>query len=171
MKLIKIIRESIKKNPSAGMQYTDIAGPIGVTFESDGDLPEFIKDGVDVKVRDAFIDGDRVISVKGVVVNSDNAFLERFLKTPGIKWKAERDIQTFHHLPEPDYLYEYETPFLTCDNCKADVHVKDIEDNKEYDYDEGYSFDVCPVCRAAESFAEIEYERIYDVVKELSHDR
>ncbi|MFT3750945.1 MAG: hypothetical protein QM768_21710 [Agriterribacter sp.] len=157
MKLIKIIRSSIRKNPNGGSTRSIVPGCKTIRFRLEGQLPEHILSDDYIIVTCQSSD-----FTEGYLINEDK--IPEMLKLKNCEIEVDNNHKVIRHLPEPAYLYEYENPILKCDNCKGDVHLKDIE----YDYDsEGNPFTMCPGCHTLSSFEEVEFERIEEVIKEL----
>jgi hypothetical protein len=160
MPLIRIDRSSIKKNPDAGNEFTTIAHPAEATFEYEGEWPAEIKDGQDVYITEYCLPhygGD-------IIPPIDKIKLKRLFEL-GFKVNLSREVQTFQHLPAPDYLYQYENPLVTCSECQHTFPVNEIETE---DYD-GIYFNQCPHCSAVDSFGEIVYEKIEDALKDVTN--
>lgn len=159
--LIKIVRESIIKNPTAGKTRTAVFGPRDITFSIAGKLPNFLKEHEDVIITKIYGSVEDPSRTEGYLLNESKQKLFSSLKTP---WTIDVDnnVQFIDHMPEPNYLYQYEDPELKCLDCGKSCKVSEIETNS----DSEYNLEQCPNCKAIESFEEYRYENINDVLKE-----
>jgi hypothetical protein len=157
--LIKIKRDSIKKNPNAGNTVTRVQGLKSVSFIIESyDIPDLPAEFI---VTD-WVKNGKLIKASGVIngpITSEQ--FAKWVNIEGIRLTVENGINTIHHMPEPDYLYEYEETYLKCKHCKNKINVEDIET----DYD--IVTLTCPECGAYDSFPKYKYEKIEDVIKSM----
>lgn len=158
--LLKIDRHSIRRNPEAGQ--TEALVPLGMvaTFSIDGELPDFLIEGKNCRIT-----GWRLGGYEGRIYEADTIdnILKNGLAARFTSFSVEERFTEVKHFRTPDFLFEYENPTLACNNCRSDVHVKDIR--FYYDSDE-IEHSTCPVCSAVSSFEDIHYENIHDAIKD-----
>jgi hypothetical protein len=160
--LIKIKRDSIKKNPNAGRDSVQIPMPWQVTFETNmtkDELPEWLQGnitewsiGTDHSLTKGWLGvvDDRVMEYAYSVIKDGNRF----------SIEAKRDIQTIRSItPEPKYNYKYKNTKVKCNHCQQMIPVNDIKK----DVYEGI-FDVCPKCGDGDTF-DYKYEQIEDAIR------
>lgn len=158
MTFIKINRDSIRKNPNAGRTRTYVQGRSTISFRIEGEVPKELNEGEDFYTTTWSTD-----FVEGVLINEEAVNTLRTLQNCTIE--ISREGYYLDHLPEADYLYEYENQVLVCENCHSEVPLNNVED--EYTY-EGSHYLICPVCKGADTFGRLEYEEIKDAVKQLN---
>lgn len=165
MDLVKIDRNSIKKNPNAGNTQTRIALGSECTLQIKNHLiPGFLVDGE----NDCFLQKWNDVESIFKIYNRD--IVDKLVEL-GIKNKYSKELfyiniehknQVFNHFPESKYFYYYENTLVECDNCHQKIAIKNVIE--EYG-DEGEHYFQCPICKEIDTF-EIEYEKIEDVIKE-----
>jgi hypothetical protein len=164
MVLVKIDRRTIKENPNAGRTDYHISGPTEITVTYNGEMPE--KWSKLFMVTEKSIDSGQIVTVwtgVGLVTPNDIKKLQRDNNT--INVNTRRDYQTvYSRTPEPDYLYKYTNPFITCSRCLKYVRFKSII--QEYIEDLGH-FDECPYCHENNTF-DYQLEKIEDAIKETA---
>ena len=158
--LIKILPDSIRRNPNAGRSTINVPSNLNCTFTIKGKVPDKWIEG-----EDYIIDEESNTEIKGTLLRP-KAF-DEFIQLPNISITKSMELQTIHTHPEPSYFYLYENPKLECDNCKAKVHLSQIE----IDYvDDGegseYRCEFCPVCKACNTFPEVQYQNLSDALKD-----
>lgn len=158
MKIIKIIRGSIKINPNAGR--TEIHEPAGreVSFRLDGasTLPELVEgqDYFKTEWGTNFISGVLIKPEKYNVLNA----------IPDITITVRQDWRTFRLMtPEPKYHYKYEDAIVKCLNCCNNSFLSEIIEDKIVGEDHEFPVQVCRSCGATDSFEPYEYEKIDNV--------
>lgn len=168
MKLVKIKRSSIKKNPDAFRTYYDIPSQWEITGRYIGDkLPKWI-DSVSVITSHSMpMIGEQEYEFQ-VVKPVTKKFFDRIEKASGkerLFIEMKRDIQRMESMfPEPAYKYEYTNPLIECNGCHNNVRLKNIQTDYIFDSDgEEYNTDKCPKCGELNSF-DYQYEKINDVV-------
>lgn len=161
--IIKIDRSSVTKNPNAGSTSFVVMGAQEITFSFKGDFPDYLTDGENCFVKTA------VHSPLGDSYEcylNDHSLLEKLLADVKMSVNINKNNQVIHHLPEPKYLFKYEQKNVQCSECKQMVPynliVRDSFDDDEWNY-----HSLCPKCNKYDTFPEIEYESIDDVLKEL----
>jgi hypothetical protein len=168
MILIKIDRDSIKRNPRAGATFSWFHGARSVTFEINGGgrIPVDLIDKVIITEWLGFGLPEMAVALRGHIINPDDALL--FIAIPGISITVDNGLEKVSHLPQPEWLFEYENTGIRCDSCGSVVKVEDIESDSFYDGDDDNFIDqICPVCKAQDSFGDIEYESISEAVKDV----
>lgn len=148
--LIKIDKESIKKNPTAGNDKIFIHGPLEISFEIKGKFPEYL-----LIEKNIYLTHWNENYWKGYLI--DHSLLDKLLLENNCTIECKKDIQVHRHLPEPQYLYKYEKTYLKCSNCSESILHSDID--IDYDYD-GYKYETCPKCQYVNTFQERKYESI-----------
>jgi hypothetical protein len=168
MVLVKIIRESIKKNPDAGKTYTRLHIGNETSFEVKGKVPELLMNEEVAIITEWEEKEDGVYNAKGFIEDPDSVqeilstLQKESSKDYSVSINTKSNYQEIPHNPLPKYLYKYENPEIECSECKSKVFYSDIE----RDCDDEYGcYDVCPVCQAHDSF-DFDLENINDV-KEL----
>ncbi len=154
--LIKINRDTIKKNPNAGNTMSRVVGAKRIGFTIKGDLPNYLIEDENFYIISQDNYGTKECSL------IDFSLLDKLLELKNISVTNKTDVQTFHHAPEKRWLFEYENPSLKCDSCDHYILLSDIK--TEWDDEGEYEYDVCPQCNTINPFEPIEYENINDVV-------
>ena len=81
---------------------------------------------------------------------------------PDGKGGGTRSVQMMQQMtPDPNYLFEREYCEVTCMHCNTKFSHKDLEEHKEWDYEEDGCYwvdNVCPNCKEADC-CELEYEQ------------
>lgn len=165
MVVIKIDRSSIKKNPNAGKQFTNVQGMREVKFSCYLTVSEFEKlnntRGVIISEYRDSPNSDK-LNVSGYL--DDIEFASLLPDTHEIEAKIH--VEKVYHLPLPNWLYKHEDTKIICDECGSLVLYRNIE--KDYD-DDGVDFDVCPICKNVNTF-EYEFETIDEALKTASNE-
>lgn len=155
---VKIVKDSIRKNPRAGATETHVSRGVDVSFEIEGlsTLPDFLTDEKIAVISSQTLDlgTNTVRRIGGYLL--DHSKIDELLKI-GASITSRNNIETYRHSPEPSYIYTYENPEVECSNCHSKVHVNDIESDYE---DDEYYYEECPVCHSRNTFPELEYETI-----------
>lgn len=163
--LVRIVRESVKKNPDAGktvwripMRQTTTGRSVMLLQNAEGavyglELVEYIE-----------TETDRVPTV----VRPICCPLVDLSFTSSCRMVTQ-EFQEIHDHPAGKWLYSYEDPEVVCTEC-GHKHLLSELDNEYEEYgDESYFVpNICPVCRMPNS-AEggITYEQLADVLTEL----
>lgn len=159
---IKIKRDSIKKNPNAGNTSSIIQGLKEAKFKIESySIPDIIKN--EPFFITEFTEENGVLTSASGVINgpiTPDQFSEWML-IQGISITISNNTRVIHHMPEPDYLFEYEDTEVKCRHCKNMVDVDSIEQD-EFG---GDLLNICPICGHENTFPEYKYEKIGDVVK------
>lgn len=160
MILIKIKRDSIKKNPNAGRDNITVYGPREVSFKCEGPLPTYLKEGINCFITQQSIGKSEWY--EGVLIEKDNDIIDSLLKEKesNITVNVTRFVDTSYRPAEPAYLFEYEDPLLKCCNCNQEVAASEIRKDCNYDG----CWDECPKCEGMNTFEDIEYEHIDDAI-------
>lgn len=154
MKIIKIDKSTIRKNPNAGNTVTYMDGLKECSFEINGDIPEFINHPP-FFIQEWVEENNKLISVSGLV---NGPMEQRFLdEAPNLKINIHQEPIKVEHHPEPDYFFDYEETYLKCNNCKNKVEVDDIE--ADWVSDE-YEIKICPKCGSENSFPEYRFQKL-----------
>lgn len=165
--LIRIDRSTFKRNPSAGNTtstfatgLTDMRG----TYEDESGHYELVGSNFRLLVVEAHYTGPSKFTV-------GQEYEPSAFDPSRLSIETTRDVQTVHHRPEPDWLYEYEPTHVTCNECGATFPHHELTSDCQWTGDEEIcSFTVCPKCDAWEC-CEVEYESPDDVARELAlHD-
>lgn len=151
--LVKIQRDSIRKNPNAGRTSFVVHGPSEIRFKYQGNNPELLKNCTIISEHSS---GE----VEGYIDNPDD--IKELANIPGMKIEVKNNFTRHEHLPEPQYLYEYEDPKIKCSQCKEDIYISKIHTDYD-DWDNEYT--ECPNCKGVNTFPEIQYEHIQDALK------
>lgn len=147
---VKIIRSSIKKNPRAGEEFSQVPTNVEVSFSYDGAPPKGLdnEEGVFItEFNDNYTAG--ILLHDGLI-----PIVEKYGIT---NVKVVYGKEQIYHQPLPDYLYEYENPEVTCKNCHNSIKVAEIERGAD---DDGYGYTACPICKTIDTFEDIQYEDI-----------
>ena len=158
MKIIRIDRETIKKNPNAGSTQSHMQGLREVTFKIESDnIPEWFH-------KDPFYPTEWEIGkMKGLISGAiTDEMIEKFKGVKGLSVDIKCNPITIEHTPAPDYFYDYEQTTLKCKHCKNKIAVDEIE--CDWILDE-YEVEICPICKQENTFPKYKYERIEDVLK------
>lgn len=165
---VKIIRDTIIENPSAGRTSTQVAGnwegSFKVSSQDNFALSLFIKK---FEVMPGIIFTSYSNTFAEGIAELPAALLElnyKASKEPGIilEIKQNTNWQTVQHLALPKYLYDYENPPVICQNCGHAVYLFELD--KQTD-DDGNRFSTCPKCKGIDTYEQIYFEDINEVVK------
>ena len=169
MTIIKIIRETVKVNPNRGKTQTVVRGSTRTEFKITGrlSLPEGFSDSDFIFISEIGHDPDYIC---GGIIHPDyiqelqDACVEQSVD---FSYTSNFDHEVLYHSPLPKWLFKYENPKIICEECHQNVSINDVN----YDYtDDGVKYTVCPKCQEIDTFEEIRYEDINDVVKELGYE-
>lgn len=164
MTLVKINRSTFRKNPTAGNMTSTF--DTGLTesrgyYEDDNGKYELVAVSAD-RLLVTHMEYTGMPTFNGGAEYPLSAFdLSR------LKIETTRHVQTVHHMPEPDWLFDYEPTLVTCNECGATfAHSELTSDTHWSEGDESCSFSVCPKCGEWEC-CDVEYEDPNGVAKEL----
>jgi hypothetical protein len=174
MKVIRIDRKSISKNPTAGATETTIQGAITAKFSIEANNipswiyePPFIPTASYIPIYNESKGGILDGKVEGYINSPiDEELIDKCTKI-GMDINIERELKTFQHRPEPEYLYDYVETYLKCKYCKNLVEVEDIEEDYYITDEDDIRVETCPICKHDNTFPERRYEKIEDVLKTL----
>ena len=166
--IIKIDRESIRRNPDAGrtewmvpaLTWVEVFTPNG-EYRSVGKVEiEAMPDG-SATVRGEFI--------QTRAFNSRLIFGEQKLEfsTSDNRIVGHQEYEEFRNMsPAPKWLYSYIPTQVKCDKCGAEFPDIELESDSCDDAEGNYTpiNNICPKCGKYDC-CEIEYERIEDVVQ------
>ena len=160
METIKILRSSIKKNPNAGSTVTYIKGLKTATFEIKGNIPDLVKE-VPFFITEYQIEADSMIFARGSINGPiEPETLALWIKNiPNLNINIDQGINRIEHMPEPNYLFEYETKELECEECGTFSNILHIS------MEDGLP--ECPSCFRWGTFPEYEYEGIDEALKDV----
>jgi hypothetical protein len=163
--LIKIKRDSIKKNPNAGRDTYHVPmrwkGEFETNVPREG-LPAYFKNHISswsCSPNESIYSGELFEQPPEDMI----AYIQDVI-AKGFKFevKFNREIQTIYsNTPEPEYRYQYENTPVECNNCHTMVPVEDIEEDEF----EETLMKICPKCNFWNTF-DFEYEKIEEVIKE-----
>ena len=157
--LIKIDKDSIRKNPNAGQTMTITEGPqrpIMFIYQG-GPVPEFF-DNEDVRIYSNTVRvNSRVVEITGYLYNH-NMLNELIEATKGgtLQYSINENSQTLYHNPLPEYYFDYIPTQIICSNCKESFDYSELLSDS---IDENYSNEICPKCNYW-GCCEIEYEKL-----------
>src|SRR5688572_5847307 len=121
MKVIKIKKSSIKKNPNAGETQTFIPQAWDTTVEYKGELPKFL-DGLVHVISEMRVSNEEPEYELRFIEPPIKAMVDKLIKTKRACVNQTRDFHVIESMfPEPEYNYEYHNPLLTCSNCNSKV--------------------------------------------------
>jgi phage FluMu protein Com len=159
MKLIKIIRSSIKENINAGNTTTLLPGRTEITCTYQGDFHYSICEDLVIESEEYDKEGNLLLTEFRFIGNPEKSeILKELSKDPKCSINIDRDMQMLQHMPEPKYHYKYENPLIKCDECNKKVRLSEII----MEYDEGV-YHQCPNCKEINTFA-YKHEDINDVI-------
>lgn len=152
--LVKIDRESIKKNSNAGQRSFTTIGYPEIRFKA-VNLPKELPN--DMLVSSIELINDKY-HYEGIITSPQ---WEERQKSFNLEIEINRNFQRFYHEPIPPYNYSYENIDLKCNNCKSKIKLFDlISDMVDEDGNEYYSDEVCPICRTFNCLdMKLEYEK------------
>ncbi len=170
--MIKIDRSSVKKNPKYGHSVKSYVQR-EASFSCKGSLPNFMIDGENVHVITETFQQGKGKEFTGVIVDPENAieWMQQLTKDD-IK-KHELSISINNNISVIDGIlfgkwnYAYEPKKVKCSSCKKSIIFDEIEEEWDSDGEDDYKYTVCPNCHATNSFPELEFEKIEDVVAEM----
>jgi hypothetical protein len=165
--IVRIKLLSIEKNPNAGSTVTYVHGLKEVIFTIDcKKIPKAIK-APPFYITQTYSESLNKVNRISGVINGPFTYkqLKKWCKElNGLTINVKQDINRIHHLPEPDYLFEYEKTYLRCGHCKNLIEVEDIESDNMFDM----VIQLCPKCDHIDTFPEYVYEDIKDALKKLT---
>lgn len=162
MKIIRIDRSTIKKNPNAGNTQTVIEGSKEVLFSVESyDIPDIVRK--EPFIITSFIEENGKLTNCSGVINGPLTpeQLSEWLTIKGFTVTIRNNTEVINHMPEPEYLYEYEDKEIKCKKCKNMINIDDIE----HDEFEDTPVKICPICQHFDTFPEYRYEKISEVIK------
>ncbi len=140
---ILINLSSIKRNPNAGSTRSYASGPVNITFEYEGEVPDYLIDGENF-FMESWTEGPEGKRFTGVL--KDHSLQDKLIadKNGSVTVNSERNV--IHHMPEPSHHFNYEDTNVQCGQCEATFDFNKLEsDENELG---GYSATVCPECEA-----------------------
>lgn len=153
--LIKIDRKSVKRNPNAGRTQTMVAGVVNTTL----DVTFFIPMPEEIKKHVRVISYSHTFPVHSFVSRHQyqcvidpkediQALITEIQKyTKDFNIIQNRPVQILDHDPEPEFLYDMETPDATCENCHETFSCTLLKSDGSSDPDDySYSDEICPKC-------------------------
>ena len=157
--VIKIDRNSIRRNPNAGNTTTYMMGLWEASFEIKGEIPDIIKKPP-FYIKNWEEQNGIMIFAQGVI----NGPIDKSLidSIPNLVVQMNRDVTKLEHSPESYYLWDYKKTYLKCKHCEHKVEVEEIEE----DYIDDILIEICPFCGGQNTFPEHAYESIDNVIKE-----
>lgn len=181
--LIRIDRNTIKRNPNAGSTQTLIPG--NATFKFTFDVPFYeteidfdnlnntkglpydeFKLGVNCNLVSVSVDNDIATLVIAATSNELPDLVSNGFRPKGVSLSMDRNVTVCDHSPEPDYFYEYEPAMIECMHCGHEFNHNELSSDSFLvgdDFDEIFVQDICPNCNAGDC-CEYEYEKIEDVL-------
>jgi hypothetical protein len=157
MIIVKIDRDTIKKNPNAGNTRTYLQGQKEASFKIESDnIPEWLykEPFFSTQWSEEELEG----TINGPITDE---MIEKIKTVKGLSINIKCEPIVIDHFPEPDYFYNYEQTTIKCNHCKNKIDVDEIEE----DWEDDYCMQVCPVCEYFNTFPEYKYEKIEDVIK------
>lgn len=165
--LILIDRLSIKKNPNSGSMETRVPVLRECSFEYHAKvIPEWLKTQP-VEVISTYTNNDGIVATtihELVCIGDFDALFAKMveMKDPAVKKYVDNiNYTTIRHAPERKWNYKYENTSVTCGECN-----NKIPHNELLETDDDFGADLCPKCRAVQSF-DYKYEDINEVVKQM----
>ena len=168
MKIIRIDRKSIRRNPNAGETQTIIQGRKEITFSCKDPIPLFVKH-LPFIITEWEEENGKMIKASGVIngpIETDG-MIALCNKAEHLQININNNIQVLNHMPEAEYLYEYQDASIKCKQCKNLIDVDGIEDDYIFDGEDEHHVELCPVCGAENSFPVYEYEKITNIPKSI----
>lgn len=156
MRIIKIKRNTIRKNPNYGLVHT-VTGKKDIYFQSSNPIPKDLMKYV--IITSSYSTTNNTYFCKGIIKDIDT--IEKFKKLKGFQYEIK--INHYHiKSMEEEYLYEYEPISLKCKCCHSIIKAEVID--SEYD-DNGSKVTVCPECNEYNTFEDFKFEDISDALK------
>jgi hypothetical protein len=159
--LIKILRDSVKFNSNFSQTVQKVPTISTATFEIIGEVPNIIKNDMNFLIsyyrHDGRFTSGHIINIEELAHNYPS----------NVKIDIKQNFININHSPIPKYSFEYDYMLeLICEECGTKHLFKDIEQNS---FDKYLSHDLyCPNCDEYDSFGEIDYEKLEDVLIELN---
>lgn len=163
---ILIDKRTIKLNPDAGKTSFIQKGPTTFSFEFFGELPEWLKDGIDgCAIASITCDSNRPPIIKGFFTHESKTF-KRIAATKGGSTQIRSAAERIDFLTAiPKYSYKYQNPLIKCLTCNKSTRLKDIKEG-EYETDDFFdTYLICNYCNEHDSFEPIEYQKIDEIKK------
>lgn len=155
--LIKIDRNSIKKNKNAGQTTSYIPGIETITFSGEclqEDIDRLEKEkGIHITTR--YLGESPFKKISGILDHGQLVYL----MPKGFTIDFSNNYETVNHLPISKYSYQHENTEIECNECKQLIQYDEIEKDSFRTEDDDIYFDVCPNCQAHDSF-DYEFEPI-----------
>lgn len=160
--LIKINRETFKRNPRAGENQSRSPDIFSVTVETKtGECWQSVG-MLNVNMQPAAITGEFALvesSGSGILVGT----VERRTFSPVTdRMQPHNAAVVYNHLPEPNWSYRYVDTKVKCDECGAEFSYTELV----YEDEEYHAVNACPKCGESDC-CELEFENPEAVAKEL----
>ena len=157
---IPIDRETIKKNPRAGMNKYPIPGNLEVTLHAENCTLQILEDDRIIPTEYVVGGSGRIETLTAIV--NDPSFTKDVQKYTS-KYRIEYHRELTHMetiMGEPDFFYKYKPVDVTCFACGATFPSDELQSDELYNGEgEDYSNTVCRKCGAFDC-CDVEYESI-----------
>lgn len=164
--LVKIDRDSIKRNPIAGktssIEY--VGSEMKFTF-SGKSIPKTIKDNWDMElIVNEIVETEEGLYLNGLIHSGNDHLLEQ-LRSEGVNVQVVHEHLPIKHEPLPDYIFKFEATQVQCVACDNRFKHTDLEEDLLVDgsYKQTLIKNICPFCKTSDC-CELEYENISDVI-------
>lgn len=149
--IIRIDRRTIKPNPDYGIPFIILEGRKTIDVFSPRELPKkvakyFALTGYTIGAEDEI--NEVSYALIGKMPKSVYNYLSSNSKN-GVTTNYQSSPRIVDNSHAPEYFFKYRNPRIPCSHCGELVKFNHIE--TEYT-DEGYSYEVCPICHEADSF-------------------
>ena len=160
--LIKIDRSSIKINKNAGQTQSYAPGIETISFSGECTQEEIdrLEKEKGVHVTTKYFGESKLKKISGILDYGELVYL----MPKGFTIDFSNNYEVINHLPIQKYSYQYENTSIECSECKNLIPRNEIESDSYYTEDDDIDYEICPICKAHDSF-EYEFEPIDDFVK------
>jgi len=199
MKLVKIDRSSIQKNPKYGKGPHDIheVGPVSIRLHMSfmTTAPHDVKSldalfaKFDVRLTNLQMEFPGGLPVPKTHIQAmartpegASEVIELFKRLPDVTLidhtvHIDRPLMSFYMIgQEPKWLYNHEDIRFECSGCGCKLKPEELTSDHSGDYDDemddsDWSHRVCPKCYKWDCCDNFDYEKIEDVIEEMGLDQ
>lgn len=162
--LVRIVRESVRRNPRAGTT-TYIPGRPTRLWTSTYLLQNALGDVFGLEIETCDESGSSRVTLNVQPVSQPTATLCDVSSS----FCITQNMFPLYEAPQT-WFFDYEDPEIYCQECGHCCRLSELDDEFTEDDDYGYSERryICPCCREADVVSGgVEYESLADVLKEL----
>ncbi len=139
MKIIKIDKGTIAKNPNAGSTQTIIQRPAEARFEIESnDIPKWIYkppffiENEAIELVTSKSRSGKIKRISGIINGPITKKQLKKWQNSSLKVNIKLNTQIIMHSPNSDYLFEYEETYLKCKHCIFECPTYEMLSLKDY---------------------------------------